>query len=55
MAQYKVISDRIADKQVDDVVSDDDLAGANVEALIDAGHIAPIAKSSKTSDSKKDE
>lgn len=43
MATYKVTSDRLADKNRGETVSDSDLAGANVEALIAGGHIEPVA------------
>jgi len=47
MATYKVTSDReVAGKQTGETVTDDDLIGANVEALIEAGHIQKI-KSTK--------
>ena len=47
MATYKVVSDReVAGKHTGEMISDDDLAGANVDALIEAGHIQKI-KSTK--------
>lgn len=40
MATYKITSDReIAGKTAGEIVTDDDLAGSNVVALIEAGHI----------------
>lgn len=37
---YKVISDRVADKQPGDIISEEELAGMNVGALLEAGHIS---------------
>lgn len=42
MKQYKVTSTRFAAHQEGDTVSEEDLAGANVEALLDGGHLAEI-------------
>lgn len=42
MKQYKVISSRMPNHKQGGTVSEDDLAGANVEALLDGGHIAEI-------------
>lgn len=40
MANYKVLSDNFAGRQAGDTVTDEDLDGLNVEALIAAGHLA---------------
>lgn len=40
MTTYKVTSNRIAGKQPGDSISDEELAGVNVDALIEAGHIS---------------
>ncbi len=48
MANYKILSDRIADKKAGDTVTDDELVGLNVDALIEAGHLSEaITKPSK--------
>jgi hypothetical protein len=40
MASYKVVSDLVAGKNPGDTITDEELLGVNVEALIEAGHIA---------------
>lgn len=40
MASYKVVSDLVAGKKPGDSITDEELLGCNVEALIAAGHIA---------------
>lgn len=53
MAQYKVISGRIADKQEGDLITDEELAGMNIAGLIEGEHIAIVSpKQAKTDDSK---
>jgi len=58
MATYKVISDRLSVAKQGATIDDTALDGANIQALIDAGHIelAPVSKkqedSSKLEDSK---
>jgi len=42
MKQFKVTSTRLSGHKEGDTVSEDDLAGANVEALLDGGHLAEI-------------
>lgn len=39
MATYKVIADNIAGKNPGDSITDEELEGANIEALLDSGHI----------------
>lgn len=54
MANYKVLSDKLDGKQQGDVVSDDDLAGLNIDALIEAEHLAIVqVKATKTEDKDK--
>lgn len=49
MASYKVIGGReVAGKQAGETVSEDDLAGCNIPALIEAGHLAPITTTKAT-------
>ena len=40
MASYKIMTDRIADKKAGDTVTDEELVGCNVDALIEAGHLS---------------
>lgn len=47
MAQYRVLSSLMADLKQNDVVSDDDLAGLNIRALIEAGHLDTVAAPAK--------
>ena len=55
MAQYKVISGMLEGKNVGDIISDAELEGLNIQALIDGEHIsAQLSKSSKTSDDTKE-
>jgi len=56
MAQYKVTSDLLSGHQAGDVVSEQDLPGVNIEALIEAGHLGVIGKVSthKAADKDKD-
>ena len=42
MKQFKVVSQRLANHPAGSTVSEDDIAGANVEALLEGGHIAEI-------------
>jgi len=53
MAQYKVTSDLLAGHKSGDVVTEQDLPGANIEALIEAGHLGVIGKGN-TSKADKD-
>lgn len=55
MAEYKILTNMIADHQEGDVVSESEFADANISALVEAGHIALVAKSTKSADLKKDE
>ena len=50
MAQYKVTSDKVANFAEGSLVSEADFPGANINALIEAGHLSEIG--SKTSKSK---
>jgi hypothetical protein len=42
MAFYKVVSDRFAVAAVGAQVSDADLSGCNVDALVAGGHLEPV-------------
>ena len=39
MATYKVVADNIAGKNPGDSITDEELEGANIPALLDSGHI----------------
>lgn len=52
MAQYKVISSRLTDLNEGDIVSDADLSGLNVQALIDGQHLAIVNVKPKQDDIK---
>jgi hypothetical protein len=41
MATYKVTSELVAGKSLGDTITDDELQGSSIEALINAGHIEP--------------
>ena len=44
MTKYKIASSRpVAGHAPGDTISETGLAGANIEALVEAGHIVPIA------------
>jgi hypothetical protein len=40
MANYKVVSDLVDGKKPGDTITDEELLGCNVEALIEAGHLS---------------
>jgi hypothetical protein len=44
MANYKVVTDRVAGKTAGDTVTDEELSGINVAALIEAGHITGVTQ-----------
>jgi hypothetical protein len=39
MTSYKVTSELVAGKSLGDTITDDELQGSSIEALISAGHI----------------
>lgn len=47
MATYKIISERLSVGKKNTVIDEDVLDGANIQALIDAGHIVPATKATK--------
>lgn len=47
MANYKVNSDRLSIGKKDAVIDAAALADANIQALLDAGHIVPATKTTK--------
>lgn len=56
MANYVVTSDRLGGFKRGDIVSDKDLEGVDVEALVDAGHLSTQStkKSGKTKETETD-
>ena len=55
MAIYKVISDRLSVANKGATIDETALEGANIQALIDGGHIEPASVSKKQEDSNKSE
>lgn len=53
MKQYKVTTSRLSGHQNGDTVSEDALSGANVKALLEAGHIAEIGSKFTKKDNDK--
>jgi hypothetical protein len=53
MASYKVLSDRVADKAAGDTITDAELEGCNIGALIEGQHIEAIAVRASKSDGEK--
>lgn len=53
MKQYKVTSSRLVGYAQGDTVSEDGFPGANVEALLDGGHIAEIGSKFTKKDNDK--
>ncbi len=54
MAQYKVTSDLLAGHKHGDLVTDEDLPGANIAALIEAGHLGVVGVSKSKADKDKE-
>lgn len=50
---YKVNSDRLNGRQVGDVVTADDFPTANIEALVQGGHLIPISAVKKQDEKDK--
>lgn len=48
MATYKVISEIVSGKKLGDTITDEELTGSSVEALIAAGHIEPAKTTKQT-------
>jgi hypothetical protein len=57
MANYIVTSARLAGFKPGDIVTDSDLDGSSIDALIEAGHISTqtVKKSAKTKDTDEKE
>jgi hypothetical protein len=52
MASYKVVSNRVSGKKAGESITDEELGGVNVEALIEAGHLAPAIAKKKNDEPK---
>jgi hypothetical protein len=50
VATYKVLADNIAGKNPGDSITDDELQGINIEALLESGHIAKTTNNKKAED-----
>jgi len=48
MTQYRIASERLTVGAMGQTVSDEDLAGLNIEALVAGGHLEKITTASKT-------
>jgi hypothetical protein len=56
MTTYRIISHNTTLGTAGDTIADADLAGLNVDALVEGGHIEPIAaKQTKTKESDKND
>jgi hypothetical protein len=40
--KYKIVSGRLAEGKAGQIVDSSDLAGCNIGALLDSGHIVPV-------------
>lgn len=47
MASYKIVSEIVAGKKPGDTITDQELEGCNIEALLEAGHIVGESKPNK--------
>lgn len=54
MAQYKVTSDLLSGHKHGDLVTDEDLPGANIPALIEAGHLGAVGVPKSKADKDKE-
>ena len=50
MNTYKVTTDNLSGHQAGDTVTEQDLEGVNIDALIEGGHITPTTKTKKAED-----
>jgi hypothetical protein len=55
MASYKVLTENLVGAKKGATIDDTALEGANIQALIDGGHIEPASVSKKQEDSNKSE
>lgn len=54
MKKFKVLSNRLAGKNAGDVIDANDLEGANIEALLQGGHIEVLKESKKSDEAVKE-
>ncbi len=54
MKKFKVLSNRLAGKNAGDLIDADDLEGANIEALLQGGHIEVLKESKKLDEAVKE-
>ena len=54
MKKFKVRSNRLAGKNAGEIIDADDLKGANIEALLQGGHIAVLKEVKKSDESVKE-
>lgn len=54
MKKFKVLSNRLAGKKSGDVIDESTLEGANIEALLQGGHIEPLKESKKSDEAVKE-
>lgn len=47
MASYKILSDRLTVGKQGQIIDEAQLEGANISALVEGGHIAPVANKTK--------
>ena len=47
MSTYKVLTDMVANKSIGDSITDEELDGCSIDALINSGHIAPTNQPKK--------
>jgi len=47
MASYKIVSEIVSGKKPGDTITDQELEGCNIEALLEAGHIVGESPSKK--------
>jgi hypothetical protein len=47
MANYKVVSDRVVGKKPGDTITDQELEGVSIDALVEAGHIVGATTTTK--------
>jgi hypothetical protein len=54
MTSYKVLSDRFSLGKKNETVDSDALVGCNIEALVEAGHLAEVNVKSKSATSEQE-
>jgi hypothetical protein len=54
MKKFKVLSNRLSGLKFGELIDESDLEGANIEALLEGGHIEPSKESKKLDESVKE-